>query len=176
MKCCENAKLTADSDSSECEESFGDEKSFYCCEMCYRLSGGQHFLLSENQNGSDQLGLMLRFAVTGSSREYWKSENETPYFGRNCAMLRVLGIPGKTIAVLEGFDELLKNDRVIKAYAAKHTGDTIGKDATTPQVIGNILYTFSKSEDRMQTARELVSSLRIEDETGQSVAWFTLGK
>lgn len=157
-------------------QAFVDDKSFYFCEMCYRLSGGQHFLLSENQNGSDQLGLLLRFAVTGSSREYWKSENETPYFGRNCAMLRVLGIPGKKIAVLEGFDELLKNERVIKAYAAKHTGDTIGKDATTPQVIGNILYTFSKSEDRLQTARELVSSLRIEDETGNSIAWFTLGK
>ena len=157
-------------------QAFVDEKQFYFCEMCYRLSGGQHFLLTEDQNGIDQLGLMLEFAVTGSCSKDWESEKETPFFDENCAMLRVLGIPGKTIAMLGGFDALLNEERVMKAYSAKHPGDTIGKDATTPQVIGNILYRFSKAEDRALVARELMSKLRIEDESGNNIAWFTLGK
>lgn len=157
-------------------QAFVDDRSFYFCEMCYRLSGGQHFLLTESQNGIDQLGLLLEFAVTGSNSDDWEPELETPLFEKNCAMLRVLGIPGRKIAKLDGFDELRNTDRVLKAYSAKHVGDTIGKDGTTPQVVGNILYTFSKNENRNSVAEELMNKLRIEDDIGESIIWFTLGK
>lgn len=157
-------------------QAFVDGQSFYFCEMCYRLSGGQHFLLTESQNHIDQLGLLIEYAVTGSNEEDWNPDLETPYFQENCAMLRVLGTPGKKIARLDGFEELKKSNRVLKAYSAKHVGDVIGKDGTTPQVVGNILYKFSKEENRSKVAEELMSILRIEDDNGESIIWFTLGK
>lgn len=157
-------------------QAFVDEESFYFCEMCYRLSGGQHFLLTEDQNHVDQLGLLVEFAVNGSCREDWDAGAETPFFNEYCAMLRILGVPGKRIAVLDGFDDVLREDRVMKAYTAKHVGDTVGKDGTTPQVIGNILYKFSKSENRQKVAEELLSKLRIEDESGEPIGWITLGQ
>jgi len=157
-------------------QAFVDDESFYFCEMCYRLSGGQHFLLTESLNHIDQLGLLIQYAVTGSNEDDWKPETETPFFRENCAMLRILGVPGKKITRLDGFDKLQKSNRVLKAYPAKHVGDVIGQDGTTPQVVGNILYKFSKEEDRTKVAEELMNSLQIEDENGDSIIWFTLGK
>lgn len=155
-------------------QAFVDEESFYFCEMCYRLSGGQHFLLTENQNGIDQLALLIEFALTGRCLEHWDASAENPYFNEKCAMLRIIGTPEKTISKLSGFDIIKNNDRVIKAYPALQEGDTIGKSGTTAQIIGNILYKFSKHEDCNVVAENLLSELTIEDENGESIAWVSL--
>ena len=76
----------------------------------------------------------------------------------------------------DGFDAIKNNERVLKAYTVKHVGDVIGNAGTTPQVVGNILYTFSQCEDRKSVAEELMNMLRIEDENGESISWYTLGK
>lgn len=155
-------------------QAFVDENSFYFCEMCYRLSGGQHYFLVENQNKIDQLALLIEFAVTGSCIKNWNADAETPYFTEKYAMLRVIGEPGKVIAKLEGFDTILNNDRVLKAYTSKQVGDTVGKSGTTAQVLGNVLYRFSQSEDSKAIAEDLLGQLKIEDENGHSIAWISI--
>ncbi len=156
-------------------QAFVDDKSFYFCEMCYRLSGGQHHIKVKRFNDIDQLALLLRYAVSGSCRNEWESERETPFFSKNCAMLRILGVPGRKIAKIDGIDAVASKSNVIKAYLAKKAGDTIGQDGTTTQIIGNIVYSFSKTEVPEEAAQKLFDCLSITDENGDNIAWFTLG-
>lgn len=156
-------------------QAFVDDKSFYFCEMCYRLSGGQHHIKVKRFNDIDQLALLLRYAVSGSCRNEWEADRETPFFSQNCAMLRILGVPGRKIAKIDGIDAVSSKSNVIKAYLAKKIGDTIGQDGTTTQIIGNIVYSFSKTEVPEEAAQKLFDCLSITDENGDNMAWFTLG-
>lgn len=157
-------------------QAFVDDRSFYFCEMCYRPSGGQHYNLTQRFNGVDQLALLIEFAVTGSCLGSWKYENETPFFQNNCAMLRILGVPGRKIKTIRGFDELCGLDHVIKAYQVVNEGSVIGKSGTTAQVIGNVVYTFSRDHDRQTIADSILEHIKVLDETGESIAWITLGQ
>lgn len=156
-------------------QAFVDEKSFYFCEMCFRPSGGEHYSLTKDQHGIDQLALLIEFAVTGDCSSDWKPEAETPYFKDHYAMLRILGIPGKTIVKMEGFEQLeQKCSRVLKCTKALSTGTIIGKAGTTAQVIGSIIYKFSDDEDPYDIANMLLNQLTIEDDSGESIAWISL--
>jgi biotin carboxylase len=155
-------------------QAFVDEDSFYFCEMCYRPSGGQHYALTRRFNGIDQLALLIEYAVTGSCYDSWEYEKETPFFSCNCATLRILGKENKRIAKLEGFDKLSKDERVIRANASLSVGSQIGKSGTTAQVIGSVVYTFSRDEDRMKAAQSIFDQLTVEDEEGNPIAWITL--
>ena len=156
-------------------QAFVDRNSFYFCEMCYRLSGGQHYRLVEMQNGIDQLALELEFAVTGKFAHNWEKDKETPYFPKNCAKLRVLGIPDKKIGKIEGFSEVALKQNVLKSYAEKQAGATVGKEGTLAQALGTIQYVFDSNGDRYAAAKELFDCLTITDEKGENIAWFTLG-
>lgn len=155
-------------------QAFVDERSFYFCEMCFRPSGGQHYLLTDDQNGIDQLALLIEFAVIGSCAADWNADAETPYFDEYCAMLRIIGKPDEKIAVLDGFDTIAELPRVLYAHAALSIGATIGKDGTTAQVIGSVLYKFTKQEDAQTVAEEILYHLKIENEKGESVAFVSI--
>ena len=151
-------------------QAFVDEKSFYFCEMCYRLSGGQHYLLVEDQHGIDQLALQIEFALTGTCKNHWEKEKENPLFTEKCAMLRIIGYPDKKIAAIKGFDEALNDPCVIKSYLALNQGSIIGKDGTTAQVVGNILYKFPQNESAYSAAERMFNKLIVADENGKSIA------
>lgn len=155
-------------------QAFVDEKSFYFCEMCYRLSGGQHYLLVENQNGIDQFALIIQYAVTGRCYEQWDKDKETPWFNEKCAMLRIIGKPRERIAKLEGFNEIILRDEVIMAHNVLHEGDIIGKSGTIAQTIGNVLYKFSGNKDPKTVAESMLNELTIENEFGESIAWISI--
>lgn len=155
-------------------QAFVDEKSFYFCEMCYRLSGGQHYLLVENQHGIDQLALQIEFAVTGSCKEHWDYKQESPLFNDKYAMLRIIGHPETKIHSIAGFDEVARDNNVIKCYQTKHCGEIIGKDGTTDQVLGNILYKFSQNEHAQNAANRMFKNIKITDENDESIAFISI--
>ena len=155
-------------------QAFVDEKSFYFCEMCYRLSGGQHYLLVEDQYGIDQLALQIEFALTGSCKNHWEKEKENPLFKEKCAMLRIIGYPDKKIHTIRGFDEALNDPCVIKSYNALNQGSTTGKDGTTAQVIGNILYKFPKDESAYSAAERMFNKVTVTDENNESIAFISI--
>ena len=123
-------------------QAFVDDKSFYFCEMCYRPSGGHHFYFIENQNGIDQLGLLIEYAVTGSCKEDWKSEAETPNFKEYCAMLKIIGEPNKTIQSIEGFENILANVKII-SDKAKNKGVVLGSTVTVKDLTDNSVESYT---------------------------------
>ena len=155
-------------------QAFVDEKSFYFCEMCFRPSGGQHYLLTQDQSGIDQLALLIEFAVTGECYNHWEREKETPFFKEHYAMLRILGTPERRIAKMDGFDRLLQDGRVLVAKSSLSVGTVIGKAGTTAQVIGSVLYKFNKNEDAVKVANSILEQLTIEDDNGESIAWISV--
>ena len=155
-------------------QAFVDESSFYFCEMCYRPSGGQHYQLVLDQSGIDELALLIQFAVTGECARDWDADRETPWFRERYGMLRILGTPGERIARLDGFEALSHLPGVLRAGAALSPGTVVGKAGTTAQVIGTVLYKFSREEDRRQVADGMLSHLAIENEKGESIAWISM--
>ena len=155
-------------------QAFVDDKSFYFCEMCFRPSGGQHYLITKDRSGIDQMGLLIEFAVNGDCMADWDYESESPLMPVRYIMLRILGIPGKKIHKIEGFERLKKYDHVINSFQACSEGQIIGKAGTTAQVLGDILFKISEKSDIKEEADKLLKDLKILDETGNSLAFVAL--
>ena len=120
------------------------------------------------------MALLIEYAVTGECASNWDKEKESPYFTERYASLRILGTPGKRIAVMDGFEQLNTNPRVLKAVASLSVGTIIGKAGTTAQVIGSIRYKLRLDEDALSVAQSLLDCLEIKDDSGESIAWISL--
>lgn len=149
-------------------QSFVDDNGFYMCEMCYRPSGGHHYILIKDQNGIDGLELLIEYALTGKVENY-NEEAETPFFKDKCAMTHIIGKPLQTIALAEGFKELCNIDGVIDVSQSLYAGDTIGKDGTTAQVLGSVWFKASDSTALHELADKFTGILRFENEKGITV-------
>ncbi len=149
-------------------QSFVDGKGFYMCEMCYRPSGGHHYILIDDQNGIDSLKLLIEFAVTGRVAAY-DAARETPCFKEMCAMTHLIGKPGETVAVAEGYDTLAAQQGVIDVVQDIHEGMTIGKDGTTAQVVATVWFKAADLQGLCDTANAFPAVLRIQNAAGESL-------
>ena len=147
-------------------QAFVDEKSFYFCEMCFRPSGGHHYILIEDQNGVDEMALLIRFALCGSCRQAWQPERETPRFPTDCAMVKLIGTPGAKVARITGVEAVRSRPDVISVIPRVEVGDTVGADGTTAQVLATIWYRCGEGKDPRGIAEEIAGQLRVEDEAG----------
>lgn len=151
-------------------QAFVDEKSFYFCEMCFRPSGGHHYILIEDQSKIDEMALMIEFAIYGNCRISWKADNESPYFKNNCAMVKLIGAPGKVIKKFEGIEKVQKREDVIKIIPMCKIGDTIGADGTTAQVLAVIWYRCKRGTSPIEMAHRITEEIIVEDEIGNSIS------
>lgn len=151
-------------------QAFVDDDSFYFCEMCFRPSGGHHYFLIEDQSSVDEMGLLIEFALTGDCGPSWNKERENPYFRETCAMLHLIGTPGKKICKFEGVNRVQNRDDVIEIIPMLSTGDTIGADGTTAQVLATIWYKCKNGVDPIYLAHEIAEELVIEDEFGENLS------
>ncbi|MCQ4022547.1 MULTISPECIES: acetyl-CoA carboxylase biotin carboxylase subunit family protein [unclassified Ruminococcus] len=151
-------------------QTFVDNKSFYFCEMCFRPSGGHHYILIQDQNKVDEMALLIEFAVSGNCRDSWKLDKETPYFENDCAMVKVIGTTGKVVHRFDGVDKVSEREEVIKIIPMCNIGDTVGADGTTAQVLATIWYRCKDGTNPEELAEDIASDLIIEDEQGESIA------
>ena len=151
-------------------QAFVDENSFYFCEMCFRPSGGHHYILIEDQNNVDEMALLIEFAVCGSCHDSWQSERETPNFATECAMVKLIGVPGAKIARIAGIETVRARPDVISAIPMLDVGSTVGADGTTGQVLATIWYRCTEGVPPEETARQIAEEFCIEDEQGMSIA------
>ncbi len=149
-------------------QSFVDDKGFYMCEMCYRPSGGHHYILIEDQNGIDSLKLLIEFAVTGQVAAYDPAD-ETPYFKEMCALTHIIGKPGETVAAAEGYDALAALEGVIDVVQDICPAAVIGKDGTTAQVVATVWFKGHDLETLRSRANSFPAVLKIENAEGQSL-------
>lgn len=151
-------------------QTFVDESGFYFCEMCFRPSGGHHYILIEDQNKIDEMSLLIEFAVNGSCSKSWHAENETPYFRNNCAMVKIIGKAGAVVGKYEGIEKVRSRKEVIKAIPMINLGDTVGADGTTAQILATVWYRCSAEQDPEMVAQEIADDFRIEDTEGNVIS------
>ena len=115
---------------------FTDGKEFYVMEMGHRLTGGQHYTYTLEENGISGLEQLIHFAVTGRMADYSIAERDNARFKHVYCHLFILGKEAK-IARFEGLDYLQQLPEVIHISQNKRVGDMIGPDGTSAQkVIG----------------------------------------
>lgn len=151
-------------------QAFVDQNSFYFCEMCFRPSGGHHYILIEDQNNIDEMALLIEFALTGCCYASWNPSNETPYFKNDCAMVKIIGTPGEIIGTYEGIDKVKARDDVIKVIPMSKPGDVIGADGTTAQILATIWYRCKAGTNPEEVAQDIANDLSIQNVNGKSVA------
>lgn len=151
-------------------QAFVDENSFYFCEMCFRPSGGHHYLLIEDQSHVDEMALLIEFALTGDCGASWNKERENPFFRETCAMVKLIGTPMKKICRFEGIDRVKRRDDVIEIIPMLSIGDTVGADGTTAQILATIWYKCKAGADPIELAHAIAKELVIEDELGENLS------
>ncbi len=142
-------------------------------EMGPRLSGGAGYLPIQHHTGIDLLAMHIRFALTGSFSGWDIGKTDNPRFNRPYFVLVVL-LKNGTISKINGLEEIRNHERVYHILQFRHAGETMAEEGTLNQVFARIyLYANDRQELRIVISN-IMSSLRIEDEKGDSMIlnWF----
>lgn len=116
-------------------QAFAENGHFYFYEMGYRLSGGRHYIFTENQNNTSALEQLIHFAITGKMASFRISMIENPRFHNICSQIGIL-CKNQTIARIEGVEDLKVRKEIIDLSINYKVGDTIGEEGTTAQIFG----------------------------------------
>ncbi len=149
-------------------QAFVEEKSFYQCEMCFRPSGGKHYVFIKDQSGVDELGLLVEYALTGRMESY-QPEAENPQFAEKCLLIHVLGRENCVIARIGGLDELRNEEGVLRVVEHLRPGSRIGGDGTTLQTVVTVWRKIPAGKTWLEVARATLESIEITDEQGASL-------
>ena len=115
-------------------QGFTNGEKYYFYEMGYRLSGGCHFLFTDNQNNSSSVKQLVHFALTGKMADYEIIKRDNPKFSNLCFQWNILG-KEDVVHRIEGFDRIKSLPGIVSCSLVKQPGDRIGKDGTTAQKI-----------------------------------------
>lgn len=155
-------------------QAFVDNGQFRFYEMGYRLSGGRHYIFTENQNNSNAAKELCHFAVTGSMADYSIAQRTNPLFHDICCQLSILCKAETTIYTVIGLEELRALPQVIDLTTYYREGQTIGKVGTTAQIFARIHVVVKNKEELNNLKKQVVSILCVQDKKGNSVIIDTL--
>lgn len=148
---------------------FTDGEEYYVMEMGHRLSGGQHYLYSKQENGISALDCLIHFAVTGRMADFSIAEKDNAKFKHNYCHLFILGKQAK-IARFEGLDQVKSLPEIIDFTQMQQIGDMIGPDGTSAQkVVGLHLKVKDRSDLSRVIKNEIEGVLHFYDENGNDL-------
>lgn len=152
-------------------QAFVEDERFYFYEMGYRLSGGRHFVFTENQNGGNAVEELICFAMTGKMSDRRIADTANPCFKDICSQLSVI-CQSDIIAKIEGWDDITSMPQVIDAMQVYEEGDSVGKQGTTASIFAR-LHIVVKSLDELRTIKQKVySTLKVINEAGENLVIF----
>lgn len=149
-------------------QAFAENGHFYFYEMGYRLSGGRHYLFTENQNGTNAAKELVHFALTGVMANYKLSESVSPKFKDICCQLSILCKSDK-IFKISGKDAIQRLPEVIDSTFYYNEGDTIGKEGTTAQIFSRMHIVAKNEKILNRVIRDIKLSLSVTNELGEDI-------
>lgn len=149
-------------------QAFTEEGRYYFYEMGYRLSGGRHYLFTENQNGTNALKELIHFALTGSMSDNHLVDYVNPKFKDVCCQLSVL-CKSEKIAKITGVEYIKSLPEVIDATFYYDEGDTVGKEGTTYQILARIHIVAKCQDDLERLIGTINRSLVVLNEKGENI-------
>ncbi len=111
-------------------QAFCNGVDLYFFEMGYRLSGGRHYIFTDNQNKSSSLKQLIHFALTGKMADYKIADRDHAKFNNLCCRYNLIGRPG-IVSKIEGIEYLKNKEEVIYFSLLKREGDEVGMPGTT---------------------------------------------
>ena len=149
-------------------QTFVDDDGFYFYEMGYRLSGGRHYIFTENQNNDSSLKQLISFALTGSMDSRRIADIAKPNFRNTCCQLSVLCYSAKINRII-GKDIVSRIPEVVDVLYSYDEGDTVGKEGTSSQIFAKFhIVTHNLSELREILFR-IKTTLYVLDEKGNNM-------
>ena len=115
-------------------QAFVENGNFYFYEMGYRLSGGRHFIFTENQNNSSSVKELIHFAITGKMDEERIALKSNPLFKQICCQLSVL-CKSEKIYKIYGKEWISSTPEIIDVLYTYKEGDSVGAQGTSAQIV-----------------------------------------
>lgn len=147
---------------------FTNGEEYYVMEMGHRLSGGQHYTYSMQENGNSALDCLIHFAVTGKMADYSIAEKDNARFKHTYCHLFILGTQAK-IAKFEGLDYLRNLPEVIHLIQMKNVGDMIGADGTSAQKVISLHLKLKDRNDLSRIIKDIQREFHFYDEDGNDL-------
>lgn len=147
---------------------FTDGNEYYVMEMGHRISGGQHYTYSMEENGVSALECLIRFAVTGCMADFSIAEKDNANFKHTYCHLFILGKQAK-IARFEGLDYLKSLPELIHFSQTKMVGDTIGPDGTSAQKVVGLHLKVKDRDDLNRIMQDVQREFHFYDEDGNDL-------
>lgn len=147
---------------------FTDGKEFYAMEMGHRLTGGQHYMVSREENGISALDQLIHFAVTGKMADFSIFEKDNARFKHTYCHIYILGKQAK-IARFEGLDYLKSLPELVHLSQMKMVGDTIGPDGTSAQKVVGLHLKLKDRNDLSRILNDIQREFHFYDEEGNDL-------
>lgn len=147
---------------------FTDNNEFYAMEMGHRLSGGQHYCFTQEENGISALEGLIRFAITGRMADYSIAEKDNARFRHTYCHLFILGKQA-TISRIEGLDYVKNLPEVFHLSYDKKEGDEIGRDGTSSQKVLGVFLKVDNINHLKKVLQGIRERFHIYDEAGNDL-------
>lgn len=128
----------------------------------FRVTGTQEYRLIEAISGYNPLGMLIEFALTGSSQQPNLDQLADPLTGDYGYNVSVLMHPGR-VASIEGLDQARHDPTVLSAITTRDAGDTLPPEAAGQlrQVTARILGTAQSPEQLSDQIRVWCQTVRV---------------
>ena len=154
-------------------QGFTNGEKYYFYEMGYRLSGGCHFLFTDNQNNSSSVKQLVHFALTGKMADYEIIKRDNPKFSNLCFQWNILG-KEDVVHRIEGFDRIKSLPGIVSCSLVKQPGDRIGKDGTTAQKIAGFHMIVKDYSEMFDVLRYIYSNFKVYNANGDNLVLNTV--
>lgn len=149
-------------------QAFCNGKELYFFEMGYRLSGGRHYIFTENQNQSSSLKQLIHFALTGKMADYLIAERDNANFNNLCCRFNLIGKSG-VISKIEGFDYLQRKQEIIYTSLLKKAGDDVGMEGTTATQLLGAYAVMKDMDDFKQMLADVYENVKFFNGKGENL-------
>lgn len=149
-------------------QAFVKNSQFYFYEMGYRLSGGRHYIFTENQNTTNACKELIHFALTGKMATLQLSQIAKPDFSDLCIQLSMI-CQSQTIHHIEGWDYIMKIRQIIDATKYFEEGDTIGQQGTTASIFARLHIVCKNEQEYSNVLHEIKSNLKVYNALNENI-------
>lgn len=149
-------------------QAFCNGKELYFFEMGYRLSGGRHYIFTENQNQSSSLKQLIHFALTGKMADYLIADRDNANFNNLCCRFNLIGKSG-VISKIEGFDYLQRKPEIIYTSLLKKAGDDVGMEGTTATQLLGAYAVMKDMDDFKQMLADVYENVKFFNGKGENL-------
>jgi len=149
-------------------QAFVDKDSFYFYEMGYRLSGGRHYIFTNEENGISAVKDLVRFALTGQMETSDIRLKDNALFKSYYCQVSVL-CKSKKIAKIRGFEKISTMPGVLDVSTRFSEGDIVGKEGTTMQIFARIHLKASDIKEMASLISKIESTLEVISEDNENI-------